>query len=75
MRQLESYSDKLGRAPKTLRTLIEKDERIVGFTIEPDGCFIYTNSAEWCDDSGSGTFSGHNVTAAIRRYKENVRAA
>ena len=75
MRQLASYSDKLERAPKRLRALIEKDSRIIGYTIEPDGCFIYTNSSEWCDDAGSGTFRGDNVTECIRWYKETIQKA
>lgn len=75
MRNLASYSDNLEWAPKRLRSLIEKDERIVGFIIEEDGCFIYTDSSKWCDDSGSGTFRGNTVTEAIRSYKELVRQA
>ena len=73
MRTLASYSDSIESAPKRLRSLIEGDERIVAFTIEPDGCFIYTNSDEWCDDDGAGTFRGDTVTDAIRDYKSNVR--
>lgn len=72
MRQLESYSDKIETAPKTLRRLIEKDTRIVAFTIEPDGCFIYTNTAEWDDGNGCGTFREDTVTAAIKSYKRDV---
>ena len=75
MRRLAYYSDRLEKAPKMLRSMIERDERIVAYTIEPDGCFIYTVSAEWCDDDGSGTFRGDTVTEAIRKYKKLVRKA
>lgn len=75
MRQLASYSDKLETAPKSLRKLIESDTRIVAFTIEPDGVFIYTNSNQWCDDHGAGTFREDGVRAAIKNYKDNVRPA
>ncbi len=72
MRTLESYSNSIESAPKRLRALIEADSRIVAFTIEPDGCFIYTNTAEWDDGNGSGTFREDTVTAAIKAYKSNV---
>lgn len=75
MRRLAPYSDQIEKAPARLRALINKDHRIVGYTIEPDGCFIYTNSGEWCDESGSGTFSGGSVSEAIRRFKRSVRPA
>lgn len=73
MRELKGYSDKLSRAPVRLRKLIESDPRIVGFSIEEDGVFIYTESAKWDDGSGSGTFRGDNATEAIRYYRENVQ--
>lgn len=47
--------------------------RIVGLSIEPDGVFLYTCSADWCDDAGSGTFRGDSETAAIERFKRRVR--
>lgn len=72
MRHTAKFSDRLEAAPKTLRALIEKDDRIVAFTIEPDGVFIYTDSSEWDDGEGCGTFRGDTVTAAIKRYKANV---
>lgn len=49
---------------KTLARLIESDSRLVGVSIEDDGVFLYTESTEWCDDSGSGTFRGDTETAA-----------
>lgn len=73
VRVLAKYSGRLEDAPKALRALILRDERIVGYTIEPDGCFIYTDSREWCDDAGAGTFSGRTVGEAMRRYRECVR--
>lgn len=65
---------------KALRDLIAKEgplgtERIMGLSIEPDGVFIYTNSAEWCDDAGSGTFRGETETAAVRRFLARVQRA
>ena len=59
---------------KTLRDAL-KDPRIVGVSIEADGVFIYTNSAEWCDEYGSGTFRADTETAAVRKFKQNVRRA
>lgn len=72
MRQLASYSDAIEKAPARLRALIEKDARIVGFTVEPDGVFIYTNSAEWDNGNGAGTFRGDTAAEAMRRYKQDV---
>lgn len=61
---------------KALAALIAKDKRIVGLSIERDtdgfDVFIYTNSAEWDDGNGSGTFRGDNETQAFKWYKENV---
>lgn len=51
--------------------------RVVAISIEKDGdwrgVFIYTVSAQWCDDSGSGTFSGPSETAAIRAFLDRVQ--
>lgn len=47
--------------------------RVVGLSIEPDGVFVYTESAAWCDDSGAGTFRGDSETGAIAAFKANVR--
>lgn len=47
--------------------------RVVGLSIEPDGVFIYTASAAWCDDSGAGTFRGDSETGAIAAFKARVR--
>lgn len=75
-RTLDSYSDPLSRIrTKTMRALVESDARIVAFTIEHVGVFIYTNSDEWCDDHGSGTFRGDSETAAVQRYRERVQRA
>jgi len=46
--------------------------RVIGLSIEPDGVFIYTESAEWCDDSGAGSFRADSETAAIRKFYERV---
>lgn len=70
------YQTRLGHTRyKTFANLIEKDHRIIGFSDETDtdGFFIYTNSSEWCDDSGSGTFRGDTVMEAIKRFKERVQ--
>lgn len=74
-RILAAYSDPIERAPVTLRRLIERDPRIVAFTIEPGGCFIYTDAEQWCHDEGNGTFRGDTVAAAIRFFKSEVRPA
>lgn len=70
------YSDPLCRAKtKTLRKLLLKDKRIIGFTSEGrDGVFIYTDSAFWCDDAGSGTFRGNTEAQAARNFKAWVMA-
>ncbi len=57
---------------KALRDLIARDKRIAGLSIEADGVFIYTDSAKWCDGSGSGTFRGDSETAAIKRFRARV---
>lgn len=73
-----SYSDHIEAArTKTLRRLLETDMRIVGFTIEPDGVFIYTNSAEWCEamNPGCGTWRADTETAAVRDFLSSVTDA
>lgn len=70
------YQTRLGHTRyKTFANLVEKDHRITDFSDETDsdGFFIYTNSSEWCDDSGSGTFRGDTVTEAIARFKDRVQ--
>ena len=58
-----------------LDTEANNRSRVVGLSIEPDGVFIYTNSDEWCDDAGAGTFRGDSESAAIRRFRELVQPA
>lgn len=62
---------------KTMQAFIEKEgpngiDRVTGLSIEGDGVFIYTDSSQWCDDAGSGTFRGDSETAAIRHFYERV---
>lgn len=48
--------------------------RVTGLSIEgDDGVFIYTESAQWCDDNGSGTFRGDSETKAIRAFYDRVQ--
>lgn len=54
---------------------LEAVRRVTGLSIEPDGVFIYTDSTQWCDDAGSGTFRGDSETAAIRVFYERVQPA
>lgn len=78
MRQLATYSNPLSDVKtKALRTLIENDDRIVGFSIEKDEgrVFIYTDSTKWCDGAGSGTFSGRSESEAVRCFKAEVQVA
>lgn len=73
-----SYSSPLAEVKtKALRTLLEKDDRIIGFSIEKDEgrVFIYTDSSKWCDGAGSGTFSGSSETQAVRCFKAEVQSA
>lgn len=49
------------------------NHRVVGLSIEEDGVFIYTNSWEWCDDAGSGTFRGDTETQAIKNFYARVQ--
>lgn len=61
---------------KAMRDFLEKERhRVVGLSIEPDGVFIYTNSSEWCDDAGAGTFRGDSETKAIRNFYDWVQPA
>jgi len=67
-------------ATKRLRQFIAKEGpngsgRVIGLSVEPDGVFIYTNSHEWCDDAGAGTFRGDSETAAIERFQQRARPA
>lgn len=66
--------------PKTIAmaTFLDKERRkgrVIGLSIEADGVFIYTNSAEWCDDAGAGTFRGDSETQAIKLFYARVRRA
>ena len=62
--------------PKTdaMYKFLEKEApwRVVGLSIEPDGVFIYTNSSEWRDDAGAGTFRADSETKAIKKFYELV---
>lgn len=62
--------------PKTkamARFLAKEEGRVVGLSIEgDDGVFIYTNSIEWDDGNGSGTFRGDSETAAIANFNARV---
>lgn len=61
---------------KAMREFLKRESnRVVGLSIEADGVFIYTNSSEWCDDCGSGTFREDSETAAIKKFYERVRPA
>jgi hypothetical protein len=56
--------------------LAKEKHRVVDLSREgDDGVFIYTRSAEWCDDNGSGTFRGNSETDAIKVFYERVRKA
>lgn len=73
MRMLASYSSPMSAIrTKALRRLVESDHRIEAFTIEDDGVFIYTNTAEWDDGNGAGTFRGDSETAAVRYFLRTV---
>lgn len=64
--------------PKTKamqKFLVKEAGRVVGLSIEEDGVFIYTNSNEWCDDSGAGTFRGDTETKAIKNFYAWVQKA
>lgn len=62
---------------KAMRLFLMKEQifnkRVVGLSIEDDGVFIYTNSNEWCDDAGSGTFRGDTETQAIKNFYARIR--
>lgn len=62
---------------KAMKAFLEKEKhRVVDLSLEgDDGVFIYTRSAEWCDDSGSGTFRGNSETDAIRVFYDRIRSA
>lgn len=61
---------------KVMRKFLEREKnRVVGLSIEDDGVFIYTNSWEWCDDQGAGTFRADSETAAIKDFYANVQKA
>jgi len=53
--------------------LKRESHRVVGLSIEPDGIFIYTNSDEWCDDAGAGTWREDSETAVIKDFYATVQ--
>ena len=76
----KSWRDLVGKSfdmPKTkaMKKFLDKEapNRVTGLSIEPDGVFIYTNSNEWSDDSGSGTFREDSETLAIKSFYELVQ--
>jgi hypothetical protein len=59
---------------KAMTAFLQRERgRVTGLSIESDGVFIYTDSAEWCDDAGAGTFRGDSETQAIRHFYERVQ--
>lgn len=76
-RKLDTASDNraIVRAPKALQNLIKSDFRITSFSIEADGCFIYTEVGKWCNDHGEHGVRDDTVSAAIRKYKDRVLRA
>ena len=59
---------------KTMVAFLKREShRVVGLSIECDGVFIYTNSDEWCDDAGAGTFRDDSETAAIKLFYATVQ--
>ncbi|TXR49879.1 hypothetical protein [Phyllobacterium endophyticum] len=59
---------------KAMADFLRKEQgRVVGLSIEADGVFIYTVSADWCDDAGSGTFRADSETAAIKAFYDRVQ--
>ena len=60
---------------KSMVRFLEKEapHRVTGLSIEPDGVFIYTDSSQWCDDAGAGTFRADSETSAIKRFYELVQ--
>lgn len=74
MRTLATYNDALATAPRMRRRAIDCDSRIIAFTVEPDGVFLYADSAHWCD-AGLGTFRGATAREAVARFKREVRRA
>lgn len=60
---------------KTMRNFLKREapHRVVGLSIEPDGVFIYTDSEQWQDDSGAGTFREDSETEAIKYFRSMVQ--
>ena len=59
---------------KSMQNFLQREaHRVTGLSIEPDGVFIYTDSSQWCDDAGAGTFRADSETAAIKRFYELVQ--
>lgn len=58
---------------KAMAKFLDKEEwRVIGLSIEDDGVFIYTDSSQWSDDAGAGTFRADSETAAIKTFYERV---
>jgi len=62
---------------KAMIDLIEKEGpkgtgRLIGLSIEHDGVWLYTESSEWCDDHGAGSFRGDTETEAVKNFKSRV---
>ncbi len=73
----EASPDKYS-TPKTkaMRDFLAKEsDRVVGLSIEDDGVFITTDTSQWTDDAGGGTFRADTETAAIKLFNEVVQKA
>lgn len=59
---------------KAMEKFLEQEAgvRVTGMSVEPDGVFIYTDSSQFADDAGAGTFRGDSETQAIRRFRRRV---
>ena len=55
--------------------LKKEEKRVTSYSIESDGIFIYTDSSNWCDCHGSGTFRGDTPKEAIANFYKRVRKA
>jgi hypothetical protein len=72
-----------GGAPKTKTFrdfLVREQDRVTGYSIEAAehvrdkaSVWIYTDSAQWSDDAGSGSFRGTSETNAIKAFYARVQ--
>lgn len=71
--EIERFENFDKPATQTMRNFLRNEAyRITGFEVSDDSFWLYTDSNEWCDDSGASGFRASSETAVIKYFYERV---